>query len=86
MDCGPSETISASRTDGLNFFSSASIIALTQSSVCQVNGKLTLGEAIADSGGLKMAWEAFLAKEKPSQDEKRMFFLAMGQTWCSKVE
>eukprot|EP00802_Teleaulax_amphioxeia_P007277 Tamp_07283.p1 GENE.Tamp_07283~~Tamp_07283.p1 ORF type:complete len:799 (+),score=165.87 Tamp_07283:72-2399(+) len=49
-----------------------------------VNGKLTLGEAIADSGGLKMSWQSFLAKEKPDLFNKKLFFIAMGQTWCEK--
>uniref|UniRef100_A0A7S0VEH4 Endothelin-converting enzyme 1 n=1 Tax=Hemiselmis tepida TaxID=464990 RepID=A0A7S0VEH4_9CRYP len=49
-----------------------------------VNGKLTLGEAIADSGGVKFSWEAFLARHDPTPEEKRLFFIAMGQTWCQK--
>ncbi|KAJ1480614.1 hypothetical protein T484DRAFT_1810193, partial [Baffinella frigidus] len=51
-----------------------------------VNGKLTLGEAIADSGGLKYAWESFVKRHSPSESDKRLFFVAMGQTWCSKVD
>jgi len=50
-----------------------------------VNGKLTLGESIADSGGLKFAWEAFVKKHAPDDSEKRLFFVAMGQTWCEKT-
>mmetsp|Transcript_62050 Transcript_62050/g.146302 ORF Transcript_62050/g.146302 Transcript_62050/m.146302 type:complete len:742 (+) Transcript_62050:56-2281(+) len=49
-----------------------------------VNGKLTLGEAIADSGGLKFSWESFVAKHSPSPEDRKLFFIAMGQTWCDK--
>ena len=49
-----------------------------------VNGKLTLGESIADSGGVKFAWEAFVANHKPDPSAKRLFLVAMGQTWCEK--
>mmetsp|Transcript_16149 Transcript_16149/g.37310 ORF Transcript_16149/g.37310 Transcript_16149/m.37310 type:complete len:768 (-) Transcript_16149:97-2400(-) len=51
-----------------------------------VNGKLVLGESIADSGGLKFAWEAFVDEQKPEVVDKRTFFLALGQTWCSKEQ
>ena len=34
------------------------------------------------SGGLKFAWEAFVKKHAPDDSEKRLFFVAMGQTWC----
>ena len=50
-----------------------------------VNGKLTLGESIADSGGLRFSWEAFVAKHQPDNSAKRLFFVAMGQTWCEKT-
>lgn len=50
-----------------------------------VSGKLTLGEDIADAGGLKMAYRAWL-KAGPNgqrpEDEKRLFFLSFAQTWC----
>jgi putative endopeptidase len=51
-----------------------------------VNGKLTLGEAIADSGGLKFSWESFVGKTSVSPDlaQRKLFFIAMGQTWCEK--
>lgn len=49
-----------------------------------VNGKLVLGESIADSGGLRFSWDAFVASQKPEEKDKRTFFLALGQTWCSK--
>jgi len=47
---------------------------------------LTLGEDIADAGGLKFAYRAFLAaapEGKPRSDsEKRLFFTSFAQTWC----
>ena len=43
-----------------------------------------VAKAIADSGGLKLAWEAFLQRTQPDEDAKRLFFIAMGQTWCQK--
>ncbi|HEU0031380.1 MAG TPA: M13 family metallopeptidase [Kofleriaceae bacterium] len=57
-----------------------------------VNGRLTLGENIADLGGVKMAFRAYRSLRKDAQklyvadgfDEDQQFFLAVGQAWCSK--
>ncbi len=58
----------------------------------KLNGKLTLGENIADIGGLKLAWNAFREAEKARGDrivagpytEEQLFFVAYGQSWCEK--
>ncbi|HJZ87647.1 MAG TPA: M13 family metallopeptidase [Polyangia bacterium] len=55
-----------------------------------INGRLTLGENIADLGGLKMAWIAFHAAQagKPplpkvaGLDQDQQFFLGHAQAWC----
>ncbi len=57
-----------------------------------VQGRLVLGESIADFGGVKMAFDAYrtLRKDAPkvySADgftEDQQFFLAVGQAWCGK--
>jgi putative endopeptidase len=57
-----------------------------------VNGPLTLGEDIADMGGVKLAFHAYrtLRQGAPKQyvadgfTEDQQFFLAAGQAWCSK--
>jgi putative endopeptidase len=57
-----------------------------------VKGKLTLGENIADLGGLKIAYAAFqkAKADKPSSDnyaytEDQQFFLGYAQSWCDKL-
>uniref|UniRef100_A0A7S0M7Y1 Endothelin-converting enzyme 1 n=1 Tax=Cryptomonas curvata TaxID=233186 RepID=A0A7S0M7Y1_9CRYP len=49
-----------------------------------VSGNLTLGEDIADSGGLKMAYRALEKQSggRLTDVEKRVYFLSFAQTWC----
>uniref|UniRef100_A0A8C4D919 endothelin-converting enzyme 1 n=1 Tax=Dicentrarchus labrax TaxID=13489 RepID=A0A8C4D919_DICLA len=58
-----------------------------------VNGKQTLGENIADNGGLKAAYHAYRSWVQKSGEEKRLpavnltndqlFFVGFAQVWCS---
>ena len=60
----------------------------------QVNGNLTLGENIADNGGVKQAYEAYRSRverhgEEPtlpglSLSNDQAFFLSYAQIWCQK--
>ena len=55
-----------------------------------VNGKLTLGENIADIGGLKLAFRALRAKGQVPQSNSKFtpeqqLFLAFGQVWCQNA-
>jgi putative endopeptidase len=56
-----------------------------------VNGNLTLGENIADNGGLAIAYEAFKNTDEGKSDKKidgytpdQRFFLSLAQIWRSK--
>jgi len=56
-----------------------------------VNGKLTLGENIADNGGLRIALMAYLAGAGKNEQTiggftpEQRFFLGWGQVWCENV-
>lgn len=57
------------------------------------NGKLTLGENIADLGGIKVAFAAYREMRKGATNtvvadgfsEDQQFFLAAAQSWCAKA-
>ncbi|XP_043280867.1 endothelin-converting enzyme homolog isoform X1 [Venturia canescens] len=61
----------------------------------RVNGRQTLGENIADNGGLKAAYHAYLSMPKSYDDQmplpglnlthRQLFFLSFAQVWCSAV-
>jgi putative endopeptidase len=55
-----------------------------------VNGKLTLGENIADIGGLKLALAALRAQGQPRTGNSKFtpeqqLFLSFGQVWCQNA-
>ncbi|WP_394845731.1 M13 family metallopeptidase [Pendulispora brunnea] len=58
-----------------------------------VNGKLTLGENIADLGGIKLAYTAFQNMKKGKEVPKgthpytveQEFFLSYAQSWCGNI-
>lgn len=58
----------------------------------KLNGKLTLGENIADGGGVKLAFYAYRGMRKGAEEvvkaggfsEDQQFFLGVGQAWCFK--
>ena len=60
-----------------------------------VNGRLTLGENIADAGGLNAAFGAWKAKEAEHQSQllpglqhftkEQMFFISYSNWWCGKI-
>ena len=58
----------------------------------KINGKLTLGEDVADLGGLMLAWMAWKAdtrdqKLEPLDDltPEQRFFVGYGQSWCGQT-
>jgi len=64
-----------------------------------INGKFTLGENLADNGGLARSYEAYklsLSKNKSKSNNKllpnltkytedQLFYISFGQVWCGKI-
>lgn len=59
----------------------------------KLSGELTAGENIADIGGTKLAYSAFMAARKGASPrlvaegytEPQLFFIAYGQSWCETM-
>lgn len=49
------------------------------------NGKLTLGENVADLVGLSFAYNAAFPDGQGSKEDKQKFFVAYARTWCEVI-
>jgi putative endopeptidase len=49
------------------------------------NGKLTLGENMADLSGLTFAWDAAFPGGKGNSDHKKGFYIQYGRLWCETI-
>lgn len=49
------------------------------------NGKLTLGENVADLVGLSFAYNAAFPDSKGTKEDKQKFFVAYARTWCEVI-
>ena len=87
-----------SEASGKNFVSRVACVksqfdGYTAVDELKVKGDLTLGENVADLGGLKLAHAAMVdwylkqgaAKEALRFTESQQFFLGFAQSWCTKV-
>lgn len=59
--------------------------ALVKPEINKNYGALTLGENIADTSGLRFAYEAAFPANAGSLDEKRAFYLQYARLWCGKM-
>jgi endothelin-converting enzyme/putative endopeptidase len=50
-----------------------------------INGKLTLGENLADLGGAKLALAVMHTTSAPSDEADRQFFFGIAQIWCGQM-
>lgn len=83
--------------DGKKFEQRAACISNQYSSYTiiddiKINGKLTLGEDVADLGGLILAWMAWKQDTKDQKLEsldgltpEQRFFVGYGQSWCGQT-
>ncbi|OQS05994.1 endothelin-converting enzyme 1, metalloprotease family M13 [Thraustotheca clavata] len=62
-----------------------------KTSLGYVNGNLTLGENIADNGGLKLSYLAYQRAKadnavigKLDVDDNKLFYISFAQSWCTK--
>ncbi|CAK4106193.1 unnamed protein product [Aphanomyces euteiches] len=62
----------------------------TGSKIGNVDGQLTLGETIADNGGVKASFRAYKeyikthTSEYTNETGEKLFFLSFAQSWCAK--
>lgn len=66
-------------------FSQRSSQLIDQYSKIGHNGKLTLGENVADLVGVTFAYNAAFPKNEGSVEDKKKFFISYGRLWCSVV-
>ena len=69
-------------------------VTMPNGTALHVKGKQTVGENVADAGGLQSAWAAWQKerKAKPDKDlpglsdftQEQMFYIAFGNVWCGK--
>eukprot|EP01090_Pellita_catalonica_P017027 TRINITY_DN5052_c0_g1_i1.p1 TRINITY_DN5052_c0_g1~~TRINITY_DN5052_c0_g1_i1.p1 ORF type:complete len:574 (-),score=81.20 TRINITY_DN5052_c0_g1_i1:36-1736(-) len=79
-----------------NFYSEYSV-KMSNGEILHLNGNLTLGENIADNGGLKHAYYAYKELGEKVSDEivakyygeqftsDKLFFVSFAQNWCTKA-
>ncbi|TMW64038.1 hypothetical protein Poli38472_014155 [Pythium oligandrum] len=77
-----------------NQYSSFQVLGENGQPLAFVNGNTTIGENIADNGGVGLSWDAYhsyMASGKATNvgsvteaEGEQLFFLAFAQTWCGK--